>query len=72
MYFNDVETAHTCFVTFTNMFDGWNVAHIYHERSALGGLFCVDVQYDQIDTMSLRFSNQEDLNYCDNAHKIHQ
>jgi len=46
VYFNDVETAHTCFVTFTNMFDGWNVAHIYHERSALGGLFCVDVQYD--------------------------
>ena len=46
VYFNDVETAHTCFVTFTNMFDGWNVAHIYHKRSALGGLFCVDVQYD--------------------------
>ena len=47
MYFNDVETAHTCFVTFTNMFDGWNVAHEYHERSALSGLIGVDVESDQ-------------------------
>ena len=43
----NVETAHTCFVTFTNMFDGWNVAHIYHERSALSGLIGADVESDQ-------------------------
>ena len=28
-------------------FDGWNVAHIYHERSALSGLIGVDVESDQ-------------------------
>jgi len=47
VYFNDVETSHTCFVACTNMFDGWNVAHVYHERSALSGLIGVDVESDQ-------------------------